>query len=119
MKVSARSDHWWNLHGVKRDWGTGWVKCSETVVAPVNSGSGCLQSHESCGVPDGASGKVGELQAESGTFNTEITAVFSVMGKSKSEAAGLSTMAQVACVCSGQYPRLCVATEHSKRGQCN
>lgn len=77
--MDARSDHsncWWNLRGVKREWGTRWVKCSETVVAPVNSGSGCLQGHESCRVPDGASGKDGRFQAESGMFDTEITELF-------------------------------------------
>lgn len=75
----ARSDHsncWWNLRGVKREWGIRRVKCSETVAAPVNSGSGCPQSHESCGVPDGASGKDERRQAESGMFDTEITELF-------------------------------------------
>lgn len=77
--MDAKSDHsncWWNLHGVKREWGTRWVRCSKTVVAPVNSGSGCLQSRESCGVPDGASGKDGRLQTESGMSDTEITELF-------------------------------------------
>lgn len=41
MEMDARSDcsnGGQNLSGVRREWGAGWVKCSETVLVSVNSG---------------------------------------------------------------------------------